>query len=88
MRSVAHTLKRQEDDPAILALRDFYLEAWSHFLPGVDLAAAVTLSTRIAMICRALTYYRMVSNLDGALKEQYNPALVAWLQAFLDIDAG
>lgn len=83
MRSAARTLNREEDDPAILELRDIYLKSWTHLLPSADLRAAFTLAYRLGMICRTLTYYRLVSNLEGSSKEEYVPHVAGWLQEFL-----
>lgn len=83
LRNTAWTLAIEENDPAILALRDLYLASWKRRLPTEDLLPAFALAYRLAMIGRALTWHRLVSALEGPLREKYVGAVAGWLQEFL-----
>jgi len=91
LRSAAHTLELKEDDPALLKLRDLYLNTWISRLswrPHANLRAAFSLAYHLGMICRALTWYRLASGLEGALKEQAAGSVSGWLQEFLSANPG
>jgi aminoglycoside phosphotransferase (APT) family kinase protein len=84
LRSVAYRLKLDADAPELARLRDIYLEPWTRFERRERLLEAFALANRIAMICRALTWYRVVSSLDGATNAEYADAVPGWLQEFLN----
>jgi len=64
-------------------VRDFYLDSWGFCLPRAELQAAFALACHVGMICRTLTWHRLVSNLEGTYKEKYVGYVAAWLQEFL-----
>jgi hypothetical protein len=81
--SAARTLKLEAADPKILCLRDLYLDGWSSYGSHSSRQAAFSLAYRIGMICRALTWHRLVQDMEGALFERYAGAVCGWLQEFL-----
>ncbi len=84
LRSAAHPLGAEPDDPALYGLTESYLTPWRGFLSDEDLQAAFELAQRIGMVCRALTWYRLVDDLDGTLKEEYSAAVCSWLRMFFN----
>lgn len=84
LRSVAYRLKLDDQAPELLQLRDVYLEPWTRFESRERLREAFALANRVAMVCRVLTWYRVVSSLDDALKAEYADAVPGWLQEFLN----
>jgi hypothetical protein len=83
LRSVEYTLELKEGGPERTQLRDVYLDAWTRDASREHLLAAFTLAQRVAMVNRALTWHRVVSNLPAAFKEQYMESVPGWLQDFL-----
>lgn len=84
LRSVAYRLKLDDHAPELSQLRDIYLEPFQRFESPERLRAAFALANRVAMICRALTWYRVVSHLDDSHKAEYAEAVPGWLQEFLN----
>jgi Phosphotransferase enzyme family len=54
-----------DDDPALLRLRDAYLEAFSDLAPHAELVATLELACRVAKVARALTWHRSTAALAG-----------------------
>ncbi|MEZ4706652.1 MAG: phosphotransferase [Caldilineaceae bacterium] len=84
LRSIGYTLDLDGDDPAILALRDHYLTAWSAYGDLDELRGAFALANRIGMVNRALTWHLVVSALEGDDKAQEAASVPGWLQEFLE----
>ena len=70
--------------PEIIHLRDIYLSTWEDYGSLTDLQAIFPLAWRVAMVNRALTWYRVVSHLEGEDWTNNASAVPAWLQEFLD----
>jgi hypothetical protein len=45
---------------------------------------ACALAKQVGSFCRALTWHRVVSNLDSPFREQEQDAVPGWLQIFLE----
>ncbi len=60
--------------PEMTFLRDRYLEQWKQFASKEDLLKAYTLSRPVASIVKTLLWHATISQLDGALHEEY-----AWI---------
>jgi hypothetical protein len=56
--------------------RDAYLEPWTRFRPHAELLAALGPADLLAGICRALTWYRILSALPAATAAEYEDAVV------------
>jgi hypothetical protein len=87
LRSAAHTLALEPNAPALLQLRDLYLEPWTHEMPREDLREAFALAYRIGMICRALTWHRVLLALDRPLQAEYAESVSGWFQEFLSSES-
>jgi aminoglycoside phosphotransferase (APT) family kinase protein len=87
LNSIAWRLKLEDNGPVLAQLRDLYLEPWQRYDSPENLLAAFTLARRIGMVNRALTWYRVVSSLEPALREEQAEAVPGWLQEFLDATA-
>lgn len=83
LRSTAHTLSLPENDPGLRELIDSYLAAWTPEFSPQDLHDAFELGQPLAMISRALTWYRLVDSLEGPSGKTYRGAVSGWLQEFL-----
>ena len=86
LRSAANTLGLPDDAPELHSLRDLYLDAWNFRLPPADRQTAFALAYRLGMLCRVLTWYRLITSLEGPIREQYADYVPAWLQEFLAAD--
>lgn len=86
LRSVAHRLHLQQSSPEIVQLRDVYLETWTRYASHERLLEAFKLAVRVGMVCRTLTWYRVVASLAESAKEKHKEALSGWLQEFLQAE--
>lgn len=84
LRGVAYRLQLDDHAPELAQLRDVYLAPFQRFGSPERLREAFVLANRVAMVCRVLTWYRVVSSLDAALKAEYADAVPGWLQEFLN----
>ena len=84
LRGAAYTLRLAPDDPAVLALRDGYLEPWERLAPRAVLLEACALAQWVGMVGRALTWHRVVSALDEPHRSQNAEAVPGWLSDFLE----
>jgi hypothetical protein len=82
-RGIAHRQHLAAGGPELTALRDLYLTPWALYGTLQELIAAFTLAQRIAMVCRTLTWYRVVSSLEGANRAEHADAVPGWLLEFL-----
>jgi hypothetical protein len=84
LRSVAYSLDLTDDAPELARLRDAYLEPWTRYAPRERLLAAMRLTQWLGMLCRALTWYHVVSSLEGNERAEYAETVPGWLQEFVD----
>jgi hypothetical protein len=85
-RSIAYRLGflgEENQRPETARLRDAYLEPWGAYAPRADLLTASALARQLAMVGRALTWYRVVSDLAEPYRSQEADAVPGWLQEFL-----
>ena len=80
------SLGLEENSPELQPLRDAYLEPWTRYESREDLLTALDLASRLASINDALTWHRLVSRLEGLLREEYAEPVPALLQEFLDAE--
>ncbi|MEA3338267.1 MAG: phosphotransferase [Chloroflexota bacterium] len=82
-RIISYRLDLEPDDPRVLAVRDAYLAPWQQLAPLNDLLEVLAISHRLAMICRALNWYQVVSVMPAEHWTEYADAVPGWLQEFL-----
>ena len=70
LRASADRAELRPDDPAILRLRDAYLEPWTDALPRPALTEAAALGARLSHLTRALTWHRVVRLDAGAIEAE------------------
>ncbi len=86
-RVIAWRLELEETAPELERLRDAYLEAWTDYESRENLIAASRLAYRVGMICRALTWNRVVAGAPEAFHAEHADAVAGWLQEFLGSDS-
>lgn len=84
LRSIAYRLNLEENEPEVLQVRDNYLKNWSQFGTPSQLLEAYGLANQIGMVVRALTWYRVLSNLDPVHRGENEDAVPGWLQEFIN----
>ncbi len=87
LRSIAYRRGWAADAPELARLRDVYLAPWARYEPHERLLAASTLAQQVGMVCRALTWHRVVSRLEEPFKSEHADAVPGWLQEFLAVEA-
>ena len=85
LRSAAHTLNLPASSPEVLALRDRYLEPWEQLAPRAALLEAFNLAQRLGMVCRALTWHRVIISLDEPFRSENAEAVPGWMGEFLEV---
>jgi hypothetical protein len=83
LRGAAHTLGLAANAPEVVRLREIYLEAWQTFAPRAALLEAYELAQPLGMVCRALTWHRVVTSLEEPVRSQYADAVPGWMGEFL-----
>lgn len=78
LRSVAYARELAADDPALLRLRDAYLEAWTDRYDRAALREAAGLAMRVSTVSRALSWQRALVTPDPA-RAEYAEAVPGWL---------
>jgi len=85
-RVIAWRLKLAADSPELVHLRDIYLEPWTRYESRENLLAAFKLAYRVGMICRALTWHRILAGVEEPIKAEDAEAVSAWLLEFLNYE--
>jgi len=85
-RVIAWRLKLSKDAPELVRLRDIYLEPWTYYESRENLIAAFKLAYRVGMVCRALTWHRLLAGVEEPVKAEYAEAVSGWLQECLNYD--
>jgi hypothetical protein len=85
-RVVAWRLNLTEDAPELVHLRDIYLEPWTYYESHDNLIAAFKLAYRLGMICRALTWHRILAGVEESVKTEDAEAVPGWLLEFLNYE--
>jgi hypothetical protein len=83
LRSNAYRLGLAEDAPEILQIQADYLKEWSQFGSQEQLLEAYRLSSQIGMVCRALTWHRVLAGIDPDDRKEHEDAVSGWLKEFL-----
>ncbi len=83
-RVVSWRLELTENAPELEYLRDIYLEPWTSFESRENLISAFKLAYRVGMVCRALTWHRVLAGAEESYKAEYADRVPGWLQEFLE----
>jgi hypothetical protein len=83
LRRAAYTLGLDRSAPEIVELRDRDFEHWQRLAPRNVLIAACELAQRVGMLCRALTWHRVVTSLKEPFRSEQAEAVPGWLGEFL-----
>ena len=86
LRYAAYLCDLQDDHPALLALRDAYLEEWTAFEPLPRLVEAYGHAARLQALSRALTWGDFMVSVDVALMPEYEGSAEYWLRLFMGFD--
>ena len=73
-------------DPALLRLRDAYLEPWSALASHAQLVREVELAMRVAKVARALSWQRALLDADAESLTEWGDAVPGWLGEMLEPD--
>jgi hypothetical protein len=85
-RVIAWRLELAEDAPELIHLRDIYLEPWTRYESRENLIAAFKLAYRVGMVCRALTWHRILAGVEEPANAEDAEAVPGWLQEFLNYE--
>jgi len=85
-RVIAWRLKLTEDAPELVELRDIYLEPWTRYESRENLIAAFKLAYRVGMVCRAMTWQRILAGVEEPVKAEDAEAVLGWLLEFLNYE--
>jgi hypothetical protein len=85
-RVIAWRLKIAEDAPELVNLRNIYLEPWTQYESRENLIAAFKLAYRVGMVCRALTWHRILAGVEEPVKVEDAEAVPGWLLEFLNYE--
>jgi hypothetical protein len=83
-RVIAWRLELTENAPELEYLRDIYLEPWTSFESRENLVAAFKMAYRLGMVCRALTWRRILVGEEESYKAEVADRVPGWLQEFLE----
>ncbi|MEV4491338.1 phosphotransferase [Micromonospora coxensis] len=78
LRSVAYAAGLAPGDPALLRLRDAYLEAWTDRHDRASLREAAGVAMRVTVVSRSLSWRRALDTPDPA-RAEYAAAVPGWL---------
>ena len=71
------------DDEKLDRLREAFLVPWTRFEPIERLREAYVLAQQLGKLCRALTWRRLVSDIEPGARWEYEGAFPHWLRLFL-----
>ena len=86
LRVAADRFTLPHGDPALLRLRDAYLEPWSGLAPQAQLVREVELAIRVAKVARALSWQRALLDADAEALAEWGDAVPGWLGEMLEPD--
>jgi hypothetical protein len=78
LNSIGHAFELERGDPALVRLRDAYLEAWSDRHDRATLRESADLAVTVAKVSRALSWRRALETTDPA-RAEYAEAVPGWL---------
>jgi hypothetical protein len=78
LNSIGHAFELERGDPALVRLRDAYLEAWSDRHDRATLREAADLVVSVSKVSRALSWRRALETSDPG-RAEYAEAVPGWL---------
>jgi hypothetical protein len=85
---LAHRLGLEQDAPELDRFRDAYLESWTHLSAREDVGAAFTIAYRLGVLCRGLTWARVIAALPRPLEAQDADAVPERMRMLLGVYGG
>ncbi|MGS2617314.1 phosphotransferase [Micromonospora sp. LZ34] len=85
LNSVGHVLALAPGDPALVRLRNAYLEAWTDRYDRATLREAAALAIGVTKVSRLLSWRRALDTADPA-RSEYAAAVPGWLAELLEPD--
>jgi hypothetical protein len=82
LRDIAYRLRLEPDSAEVLRLRDVYLEPWTRFASMQELRAAFARGYLLGMLCRALTWKRLLATAAQDVRDEYDGNAAIWLDLF------
>ena len=83
LRYAAYLCDVEDNDPAILQLRDVYLQKWTDYEPMARLIEVYELASRMQQLSRALTWDAALSSISPDLRAEDEGATEYWLRLFM-----
>ncbi|MEU4238582.1 hypothetical protein [Actinoplanes sp. NPDC026619] len=74
-----HVLDLGPGDPALLRLRDAYLEPWTDLAPATTLRQSASLACRVTRVSRSLAWQRALRDTAMPVDEDFRTAAAHWL---------
>jgi len=71
------------DDAVLDRFRDAYLAPWTIYEPLERLREAFTLAVRLGKLCRALTWQRLIAQIEPSARWEYEASFPYFLRVFL-----
>ena len=87
LNSARYWFELPKGDPALLRLRDAYLEPWTERHDRDDLIRAVSLAIKIGAVGRALAWRRSLTGVGAAAWRDYGEAVPGWLAELFEPQA-
>jgi hypothetical protein len=84
LRVVARELEAPNGDPALLRLRDAYLEPWSAYGSLDELRAWADLALAVAPLPRAMTWRRILRGVHPGERSEWEDAVPGWMAEYLE----
>src|SRR5262249_5432899 len=85
LRSFAAFRETSTDDPAVIALRDAYLECWTDRAPRVELLPEARLAVALAPIGRALSWQRAMVDAGPDEGNEWRESVWGWPAELLEL---
>jgi Phosphotransferase enzyme family len=87
LNAASHRFELAPGDPALLRLRDSYLEPWTERHDHEDLIRAVSLAVKVGTVGRALAWRRALTGSGAAAWRDYGDAVPGWLAELFEPQA-
>jgi hypothetical protein len=87
LNAASHRFELAPGDPALLRLRDSYLEPWTERHDREDLIRAVSLAVKVGTVGRAIAWRRALTGSGAAAWRDYGEAVPGWLAELFEPQA-
>jgi hypothetical protein len=79
LRDIAYRRGLEPDSAEVLRLRDVYLEPWTRFAPLDELHTTFARGYVLGMLCRAVTWERLLASASQDARHEYDRNAAIWL---------